>query len=516
MSHQSSAIVAAVLFALTACDASGTQVESTTTDAGSAGISSNAGDAGTLDIRLSGFTLTPAFSPDVHDYAVRCAAGANETTVTVTAGHGVSVAMLQPQQGSLARPVSLSLAENDAVVVETTAQGTKTDYWVRCLPHDFPQVSAQHYGHTTPGYYVTGNTSTGQGEGSYAMVLDGNVTPVWYRAMPTGTTVGLVTVVATDNIAYIAAAPGRFVTDPTSHFQIVDLDTRAEKSVATVGSPTDLHEFLPMANGDCMMLSFPATPGIDMQARGITNTTTIADCSVQEIAPDGTLVWSWLGSDHFDVVTESTELATGTIDGAAVIDPFHCNSLDLFSNGDILLSARQLDAVFRVSRTTGKVLWKLGGIPSNKDGAQILQMQGDPETSFYHQHDARLLPTGHITVFDDHTTQYDTQKPPADVARGLEIALDLVAGTGGPVFQYQATASAAATGSFRRAIDGSSVIGWGFLSGGPPTLAMTEVDEVGNARLEISFPLGDQTYRVLKVPTTSLDIDAMRATAGLQ
>lgn len=496
--------------ALTACDASGTIA----LVAGDPDATADAGGRA-LDLMLSGFVLGPVFSPSVHDYFVRCAAGTNFTTVSAIAPQGVSVAMLRPKSASLARPVPVTLAENDAVVVEaTTSQGSTADYWVRCLPQDFPRVSAHRYATTTPGYYVTGNTTAGSGEASYAMVLDANATPVWYRAAPTGTSIDLVTVVGPDDIAFIATTPGRFVTDPAAHFVIVDVDTLGETSVMTVGSPTDLHELLPLANGDYMMLSFPPTSGVDMSARGITDTTTIADCNVQEVAPDGTLVWSWLGSDHFDVAAESTELATGSIDGVSVIDPFHCNSIDVFPNGDVLLSARQLDAVFRISRSTGKVAWKLGGIPWSKDGARILQMQGDQETSFYHQHDARVLPSGAVTLFDDHTTQYDTQMPPAGVARGMEIALDFDAGVGSTVFQYRATLSASATGSFRLQDDGSGVIGWGFLGTGPNALAMTEIDGKGNPLLEISFPLGDHTYRVLKVPTTSLDIDAMRASAG--
>lgn len=506
ISRRRTLALATVVLGLAACDGSGTQLS--TSDEGVHAA------MGVFDIQLSGFTLQPAFDPAIHDYVVRCAAGRNATDVSVSAAHDVTVAMTQPKKVSLAHPASLTLAENDAVVVQAITQGVEADYWVRCLPHDFPQISARRYVSTTPGYYLTGNTQPGKNEGSYAMVLDDNGTPVWYRDMPAGDTVGLVTAVGPDEIAYIAASPGRFVTDPTSHFQLVDLDTREEKSIATVGSPTDLHELLPLTSGDFMMLSFPATQGIDMRPRGITNTTTIADCSVQEIAPDGTLVWSWLGSDHFDVVTESTELATGTIGTTPVIDPFHCNSLDVFPNGDVLLSARQMDAVFRISRTTGKVLWKLGGMPTNKDGAQILQMHADAEGSFFHQHDARYVSDDELTLFDDHTTQADTQKPASGVARGMEIALDLGAGTGATVFQHQATASASATGSFRRAPDGSSVVGWGFLGGGPPTLAMTEVDKSGSVLFEISFPLGDYTYRVLKVPTASLNVDAMRAAAG--
>ncbi|HEY8088482.1 MAG TPA: hypothetical protein VIF09_11570, partial [Polyangiaceae bacterium] len=40
--------------------------------------------------------LTPAFSPDVHDYSVRCAAGTNVLSVTMTASDGADSLLLQP------------------------------------------------------------------------------------------------------------------------------------------------------------------------------------------------------------------------------------------------------------------------------------------------------------------------------------------------------------------------------------------------------------------------------------
>ena len=32
---------------------------------------------------------------------------------------------------------------------------------------------------------------------------------------------------------------------------------------------------------------------------------TIADCQIQELDPQGNLIWSWTTSDHIDPVTES-------------------------------------------------------------------------------------------------------------------------------------------------------------------------------------------------------------------
>ena len=119
-------------------------------------------------------------------------------------------------------------------------------------------------------------------------------------------------------------------------------------------------------------------------------------------------------------------------------------------------------------------MWKLGGTPYNKDGAQILTIQGDPETAFYLQHDARFQPNGDISLFDDHSAAAAVP----GVARGVEYALDLDAGTAHVVWQYQGAASSGFLGSFRRYADGTNLIGWGNYTG-TANLVFTEVDAAG-------------------------------------
>ena len=93
-----------------------------------------------------------------------------------------------------------------------------------------------------------------------------------------------------------------------------------------------------------------------------------------------------------------------------------------------------------VSKTTGHVVWKLGGTAYNKDGAQILTIQDDPETAFYLQHDARFQPNGNISLFDDHSAcgRCDLEWPGASSTRSTSApARPLL------VWQYQGTASSA-------------------------------------------------------------------------
>lgn len=457
-------------------------------------------------LALEGATLSPAFDASVHDYSVRCAAGTNRFTLTA-AGSGV-ISMVQPASKALApsTPTSVDVQEDSAVVVSVQATTGSTDeYWIRCLPHDFPQLEPHRSAPSNGNWYVLGDTIPKGGASGFAMVLDPNGTPVWYRRVGKGAT--YVQVVSHDVLAYSAALGTTFGTDPNGEFVFVDLEAGTERTLRTVGTPTDHHELLPLANGNFMLFSYPKTDGIDLSARGV-DVTSIADCNIQEVTKDGALVWSWLMSEHVDAATESTDLAKATIGTDEVIDAFHCNSLDVADNGDVLVSVRHADALYRISRTTGQIVWKLGGTPNNKDGAQLIALQGDAEGGFFHQHDARFVASDtSISLFDDHL-------PQTGAARGIELQIDLATSTAKTTWQHAGPFGSAAMGSTRRMPDGSHIIGWGVMGTNSPTLAVTEVGAHEEPLFDLSFGGGDYVYRVVSVPNEDLDVNVLRRTAG--
>ncbi len=256
------------------------------------------------------------------------------------------------------------------------------------------------------------------------------------------------------------------------------------------------------------MISFALTPGVDLTGNGSFGPdTTIADCAIQEIDSTGNLVWAWLASDHFDASRESVAPEVVAVNGEDVVDTFHCNSIDVDADGNLLVSARHMNAVFLVNKQTGKVVWKMGGIAYNRDGAQLIQIQGDPETTFNRQHDARLQANGDVSLFDDHS---DGSGP----ARGVEYAIDFASGTATVAWQYVGEASSGAMGSCRRYSDGNAVIGWGSLAVGTGAV-LSEVDSRGNDVLDISFASGDLSYRAVKVTEDLVDLSLLRETAGL-
>jgi hypothetical protein len=462
-------------------------------------------------LTVSPLALRPAFSPSIYDYAMACSTGTNTLTLDMTAIAGGAVSLSQPSTTTWAPSASVpvSLTENQAaVVLARDATGFTQQYWIRCLPHDFPLVvpnANPAVGSPTPGWYLIGSLFVTTGSGPYAMIVDANGTPIWYHR--TTSEEGNPTVVTPLPDSTVGITTTSIPSTGTLYF----LKTWMTQAITSVGVPLNNHELLLLPNGDFMLIAYPTLTGVDLTGLETYGPdSTILDCAVQEVDQQGNLVWDWRASNHTDPVKESV-VPAGDGTAASPADVYHCNSIDVNADGDALISFRHMNAVLLVSKTTGNVVWKLGGTPYNKDGAQILTIQGDPETAFYLQHDARFQPNGDISLFDDHSAAAAVP----GVARGVEYALDLGAGTAHVVWQYQGSANSAFLGSFRRYADGTNLIGWGAYNGSA-NLVFSEVDATGHDLLDMLFvSRGNWSYRAEKVPIGTFDIDVLRATAGL-
>jgi len=207
--------------------------------AGVAGAAS--GNPDTLQaMGTSPLQLFPAFAPSIHDYYVRCAAGTNSLTIVYGAKSGGKAGLVAPivTEPKPSRLDTVDLAEGQAAVIAATdGVGGKSQYWIRCLPHDFPQINVTPHpqaGAPTPGWYLTGTISTPV---AYAMILDTNGTPVWYRRAIYGWALD-VTPLDTNQVAYMkATTPAGIVIDPNGKFDVYHLDTKQRTHIHTV-NPT--------------------------------------------------------------------------------------------------------------------------------------------------------------------------------------------------------------------------------------------------------------------------------------
>jgi len=425
-----------------------------------------------LSIIVDPLELSPKFSPATYDYVLRCAAGPNAVNVTVI-----------DSKGSTTTPVTLS---------ENQDYGVR-GYNIRCLPHDFPPILVGGNGTPTAGWYLV-NSQT------YAMVLDTNGTPVWYAH---GTAVLDVESLATNHVSFFPNATGTFGVNLAAGFQLDWLDLAQTKKVQAVTTPTDGHELRLLSDGSHLLFTYSLVPHTNLTGLStFGKDETMVDCSIQRVDPAGKVTWTWSAADHIDPITETLDpLTTST----GEIDVFHCNSIDVDSIGNMLVSLRETNAVYYIDHLTGTIQWKLGGSPTNKDGAAWIQIVNDPQVGFSEQHDARFAPNGHVTLFDDHCGVQ------TGVARGVDYYVDVSNKKATFSWQYLGTGQSKYEGSFRRYSDGESVIGWGYNP--KDTRVLTEVDAQGQDIFDVSLG-GEVSYRAIKVPKSELDPSLLRASAG--
>jgi hypothetical protein len=452
--------------------------------------------------------MSPSFNSATQDYAVRCQTGVNNLVIALSARAAITVGT---KRGTFIT-VAVALGENQAAVVYAPLPGSTRPavrYWIRCLPHDFPVLQVNKAAGASAGWYLTGNVTTAAdgSDAGYAMILDGNGTPVWYQATP-GKAAGLQ--LLQPNV--LAWAPTLFNT-PEEAFSLYNLSTQTYTRVFAPTPPTDLHELLRLADGTMLIISAPLRTGIDLSSlpAPLNTTSNVIDCIVQRFDSTGRVLWQWSELDHSLLSEVEPYLSSVNPYGDTVgADIFHCNSIDYDpATGNVLVSARHENAVYLISGAAdAHVIWKMGGTPTTKDAtAKVLSIAGDTYNGFSGQHDARFQPGGDISLYDDRSKV-------SGPARGVQYHVDLTALTATLDFQLVSPdgLNSSATGSFRRYNNGTdNLVGWGFRTGS----GFTEFDATGKVLLDLQFPNGDKTYRVLKVSRTAINADLLRSDAGL-
>jgi Arylsulfotransferase (ASST) len=467
------------------------------------------------NIASNPLALTPTFGRGIVDYVWRCQSGTNALQVALTAIPG-GVLHIGDQQGSTLT-IQENLLENQALVITgpwsrgfAIASGVRqsdeersdetrghTAYWIRCLPHDFPQLSVSRPGNPPPGWYLTGNFG---GPASYAMVLNGNGTPVWYHMTSRRGALNI-TPMSRFSIAWNS------FDHPNGAFILYNLATNSSTWLSAPILPTDYHELQRLPNGNLVMLSDPVTSGVDLTSIGGESNGNVDDCVAEELSPTGAQLWVWKASDHIPAA-ESTHPLRTVIHDQVVWDVYHCNSVDISeADRSALISARHADAVYLIDKATGSITWKLGGNLHVPSGAFQLHIAADACGGFHAQHDARFGGESEVQVYDNGT--WDSRCP----ARAVRYAIDEQGQTATAEWSYLSPSghTSRATGSFRTMSGGDdNVIGWGVLQ----QSLFTEVDASGQILLNVSFPTDIFAYRVIKVSEEALDHVYLRESAG--
>jgi arylsulfotransferase ASST len=337
------------------------------------------------------------------------------------------------------------------------------------LPPDFPIIRSAVYGKTAPGRLFVTDFRLGVPVSSYLMILENDGTPFFHRQVR-GPSLDF-KMQPDGRLTYFDSAAGRFYA-LNARYDVVDSFTCGN------GYSTDAHDLALLPNGHAVLMSYDrqimdlsqVVPGGRIDAR-------VIGLIIQELDRDKNVVFQWRSWDHFQITDVVSHDLT-----AKTVDYVHGNSIDVDPDGNLILSSRHMNEITKISRATGDILWRLGG--RNNQFTFI-----NEPIAFSHQHCARRLPNGHITLFDNGNFRTP------EFSRAVEYAIDEVQKTATLVWQYRLNPDVftVAAGSVQRLSNGNTLIGWGTSM---PTL--TEVAPDGSLVSELSFESGIGSYRAFR------------------
>lgn len=199
---------------------------------------------------------------------------------------------------------------------------------------------------------------------------------------------------------------------------------------------------------------------------------------ILEYDAQGNKIFEWRTRDHIPLTEATIQNLRNT-----VVNPYHINSIEIDHDSNLIISARNLDQVFKIHRKTGEFMWRFGG---KKNDFTLI---GD-SVFFSWQHSPRILPSGNLILFDNGANNT------ISFSRACEYSLDTVGKTATLVRQFRHTPDlyGRLMGSVQHLPNNNILIGWGTES----KTCLTEIDKDNTTRLEMRFTGSFISYRAYK------------------
>jgi hypothetical protein len=317
------------------------------------------------------------------------------------------------------------------------------------------------------------------------LIVDERGRPVWFRPLPRGVSATGLRVQRYRGKPVLTWAQGKSTGGP-GHSKGVDVIADSAYHViarirAGNGLDADQHEFLLTPYGTALISSYNRRQA-DLSPVGGPADGTVYEGVVQEIdLATGRVVFEWHSLDHVSLDESFHALPRKP---GIPWDYFHLNSINLDRDGNLLISARQTSAVYKIDHRIGRVIWRLGGKRSD--------FAPGPGVHFAYQHDAQPAGGDTVRIFDNHSNGQAGQP----VSRVIWVRLDPGARRATLLRSviHPGRLSVGSQGNAQALPDRHLFVAWGSLG------RVSEFNQRGRLLFDAALPSGYETYRAYRSP----------------
>ena len=261
-----------------------------------------------------------------------------------------------------------------------TITGPALTFTTDALPPDLPRYVAAGVD-PSPGYVAFA-------AGSFGIVIDNTGRIVWYHRFPNG-----------PGLNFQPQPNGRYTARPntTSAGEIgkwIEIDPlgNVTRTLGCAGGlQARLHDFIAEGNGSYWLMC-DRVQTMDLSSTGGPSQAAVMGTGVQHISATGEVLFDWSPFDHLEVDLRAIEPADQAV---TPINWTHGNAIDLDTDGNLLISFRNLSQIIKIDIHTGAVVWRMGG------AANQFTFQGVTVPAFARQHGLRSTGVGSIQLLDN-------------------------------------------------------------------------------------------------------------------
>ncbi|HXP59037.1 MAG TPA: arylsulfotransferase family protein [Dongiaceae bacterium] len=276
-----------------------------------------------------------------------------------------------------------------------------------------------------------------------------------------------------------SAAYGTAIPTTTIDYILDNTYTVIATVTAGNGYNADLHEFQ-LTPQNTALITINDIVQTDLSSVGGPTSGAVDEGSVQEIdVATGAVLFEWHSLDHVELSESHYAYTPGQ---TAPYDYFHINSVRLDTDGNLLISSRYMWTVYKVNRTTGAIIWRLGGKKSDFKLGSGCQ--------FAFQHDAEAVDSSTLRIFDNESDGIAV----LPYSRVILVHHDDAAMTANIVrtLVHPEGLSVYAEGNAQALANGDTFVGWGILG------RISEFDSAGQLLFDAQEAPGFATYRAYR------------------
>jgi hypothetical protein len=218
----------------------------------------------------------------------------------------------------------------------------------------------------------------------------------------------------------------------------------------------DVHEFRITPNGRALITCYNLITH-DMSSIGGPKSAQMNDALAFVVnMKTGKVLDKWDALTHIPLTNTRARIP---LPGQTSYDPYHINSISLDAHKNLVISFRNLSAIYDVNIHTGHIKWVLGGAhPTLKAG---------PGIEFAFQHDAEFVSSHKLQFFNDNAAGENDPSKPYDLVQGLssveQVKIDVADHTATLVhnWTHPDRLVAIAMGNAQKLPHGHTFVSWG-------------------------------------------------------